>query len=149
MKFTITKTDKKIEFDSAKFWEYLGTLKSGNYYFPIKKIGKSKTYPQIKYWFGVVIRAYCDEQGILPYEKEVIYEVHTTLKKMMWGVQERKLPSGKTIEYVMSMSKAESDEMGFLIDGAIKFLASHGIIVPTPNEISDQELEKYYRMYKT
>ena len=130
------------------FNEYCRNQKDGSYYMELKKRGKPKSNRQIRYWWGIVIGSYCEAQGIQSIEKDVIYQIHTMLKIMYWGEIERKLASGKVIKYVKSMKNAEMSEVSYLIDQTIIFFAKNGIVVPSPTELTDEEIDKMFYKYK-
>ena len=129
------------------FNEYCRNQKDGSYYMELKKRGKPKSYPQIKMWFGGIIKGYCEDQEIKSWEKEVIHQVHISLKKALGFTNVKKTKKG-TLIYVRSLRDAEMDEMSALIDDAIMFLAERGIVIEDPRKMSDEELNKMFYKYK-
>lgn len=88
----------------------------------IAPIRQDKTAQQLKYYYGVLIPAFCEETG---YTKE---EVDGLLKKIFLTVNK-----GTKKEYVKSLSELSVKAMSDYIDSCVMFGAEHAVFVPPAN----------------
>lgn len=95
----------------------------------VEKFVKSKSNPQLRYYFGPLIRYWCEFTG---YEED---EMDVELRKSYFPKRrEFSKLTGELVEYIPSLSKATIEEMGAYLDRCIKEGNLLGIRFPEPGE---------------
>lgn len=95
----------------------------------VERFVKSKSNPQLRYYFGFVVPLFSDTTG---YEED---EMDVELRKSYFPKRrEFSKLTGELVEYIPSLSKATSEEMSAYLDRCIKEGNLLGIRFPDPAE---------------
>ena len=99
----------------------------------VEKFIKSKSNPQLRYFFGVVVPLWAASAG---YE---IDEMDIELRKAYFPIRrEFSKLTGQLVEYIPRLSQATLDEMSAFLDRVIREAALAGIRLPAPEERTPQ-----------
>ena len=99
----------------------------------VERFVKSKSNPQLRFYFGVVVPLWAESAG---YEED---EMDIELRKAYLPARrEFAALTGELVEYIPGLSKLTVEEMSRYLDRVIREAALAGIRLPTPEERTPQ-----------
>jgi hypothetical protein len=95
----------------------------------VERFVKSKSNPQLAYYFGVVVPLWSEHSG---YEED---EMHTELKKAyLPRRREFAKLTGELVDDIPSLAEITVEEMSRFLDRVVKEAALQGVRIPSPEE---------------
>ena len=113
--------------------ERLGKFDGKHVTVTVERFVKSKSNPQLRYYFGCIVPLWADSAG---YEED---EMDIELRKAYLPARrEFAALTGELVEYIPGLSKLTVEEMSRYLDRVIREAALAGIRLPAPEERSPE-----------